>query len=506
MKKHISDPAPRFIELGLTIAPEIEAAVLHTLQKEKELRTPTVEALISELNEAIYPQSIGIHTTSGRSSLPSSTLSVHTRPPQSSVFIDNISVGQSRDDGWLMLEGIQSGNHHLRVIHDGFQDWFGDVVCDGKPAQIVAELRSQADDATERIVPPATESVHSLAETQLSHSGMRRTQMPGATATARQGVAVPVPAPKPKRGLFSPLVLGILGLLLLLVLGVAGITGAYMLGLFPKIGGGANNSVNRTVSPSPAATTTATTSPNVPPAKAELISIPGGAFTMGRNDGNENERPAHQVTVKDFGMDKTEVTNGEFLDFIHSSGYKPAAGEKFLAHWVNDKPIAGEENMPVRFVNIDDIKAFAAWRSKRDGVTYRLPTEQEWEYAARNGSKQNMYPWGDRFDAKCAVIDQTANDPVAVGTKSCANSWGVQDLIGNVFEWTGSEASLYPGSTGEILPRKEPYMMARGGSAFQKSSGPNAITATFRIDVPASRRSPELGFRLVRVQSTATAN
>ena len=64
------------------------------------------------------------------------------------------------------------------------------------------------------------------------------------------------------------------------------------------------------------------------------------------------------------------------------------------------KPIGGEETMPVRFVNMEDIKAFAAWRSKRDNTTYRLPTEQEWEYAARNGSKKNLYPWGDSFDPK----------------------------------------------------------------------------------------------------------
>jgi formylglycine-generating enzyme required for sulfatase activity len=151
-------------------------------------------------------------------------------------------------------------------------------------------------------------------------------------------------------------------------------------------------------------------------------------------------------------------------------------------------------------VNIEDIKSFAEWRSKRDGAQYRLPTEQEWEYAARSGSKGYLYPWGDKFDSKCAVIDQPTNDPVDVGTKSCPNIWGVQDLIGNVFEWTGSEPSLYPGSTGEIRPSTEPSRMLRGGGAIYKSSGPNAITSTFRIDVPAGRRSGELGFRLVRAE------
>ena len=484
MKKHVSDPAPRFIELGVTIAPEIEAAVLHTLQKEKEQRTPSVEVLIDELRAAIYPPAIGIHTTSGRGSLPVSTLTVHTRPPQSRVYVDNVAVGESHDDGQLMLEGIQSGNHQLRVSHAGFQDWFGDVVCDGKPAQVIAELRSESRTSQQITLPVGTETPHNLAETQLSHPEMQKTALQ-AWDTGRQDIGV-VSQP-PKRRLLSPLVLGIAGIVLLLMLGTAGIAGAYLLGLFPKIIG-PKNTVN-SASPSPSA---------VPPpvtVKAEMIEIPGGSFMMGRNSSNANERPEHQVTVKSFAMDKREVTNAEYLDFVSATGYKPLP-----AHWVNEKPIPGHENMPVRFVNADDVKTFAAWRSKRDGVTYRLPTEEEWEYAARNGNKENVYPWGDKFEARCAVIDQASNEPGIVGSKTCANSWGVEDLIGNVFEWTGSEASLYPGSTGEVRPLSEPHLMARGGSAFQKSSGPNAITSTFRIPVPASRRSAELGFRLVRPQ------
>jgi len=193
-------------------------------------------------------------------------------------------------------------------------------------------------------------------------------------------------------------------------------------------------------------------------------------------------------------MDKTEVTNAEYAQFIQETSYKVIP-----AHWVNGKPIAGHEQMPVRFVSAADADAFAQWRSKRDGVIYRLPTEQEWEYAARNGKARNLFPWGDKFEARCAMIDQSNNEPVAVA-KSCPNSWGVHDLIGNVFEWTSSDAALYPGNKGEMKNLSEKHLMVRGGSAFQKSTGPNAITSTFRIAIPASRRSAELGFRLVRSQ------
>ena len=480
MKKHVSDPAPRFIELGVTIAPEIEAAVLHTLQKEKEQRTASVEALVAELREAIYPQAIGIHTTSGRGALPVSTLTVHTRPAQSRVFVDNISVGQTRDDGWLLLEGIQSGNHHLRISHDGFQDWFGDVVCDGKPAQIVAELRAHGD-ASQRVAPLRGDTPHSLADTQISHTEMQKTAMQN-LATGQQDVGA-VSRP-PKRRLFSPLVLGAIALITLLVLGVAGLGGAFMLGLLPPIGRPGGNGTTSTPVPTPTAGSSGT--------KASLVDIPGGTFRMGRNVGPENERPEHEVTVESFKIDKTEITNAEYLEFVTAESYKP-----FPVHWVNEKPIPGQEQMPVRFVNLDDVKAFAAWRSKRDGVTYRLPSEMEWEYAARNGSKANLYPWGNKFDPQCAVIDQSSNDPTVVGSKSCPNTWGVQDLIGNVFEWTSSEPSLYPGSSGEVRPLSEPHLMLRGGAAIYKSTGANAITSTFRVAVPASTRRAEIGFRLV---------
>ncbi|PYS97937.1 MAG: hypothetical protein DMF63_17945 [Acidobacteria bacterium] len=488
MKKHVSDPAPRFIEVGINIAPEIEEAVLHTLQKDKEKRTPSVEALITELKNAIYPPGIGIHTTSsGPSShaLPVSRLSVHTRPPESRVYVDNIAVGQSRDDGWLMLEGIQSGNHHLRISKDGFQDWVGDIVCDGKPAQVVAELRTRGA-TSQKISPMVGDTPHSLAETQLSHPDMQRT----ALQNLHTGQHVGEVSQPPKRRMFSPLVLGLVGVVLLVVLGGGALAGAYMLGLIPKIPGG-GNIANSGPTPAPSGSPTLV-------AKAEMVDVPGGAFKMGRNGGNDNEKPEHSVTVKPFSMDKTEVTNAEFLDFMNTGGYRPASGDKFLANWENGKPIRGEENMPVRYVNIDDVNAFIAWRSKRDGVTYRLPTEEEWEFAARNGGKGNLYPWGDKFDASCAVLDRPSNDPAPVGTKSCPDDWGIQDLIGNVYEWTSAEPSLYPGSAGEVKPLNEPYRMLRGGAAAYKSSGPTAITSTFRFPFPASSRKAEVGFRLVK--------
>jgi serine/threonine-protein kinase len=154
MKKHISDPAPTLADAGLDVSPELERAIWHSLQKDPKNRTATVEEFVEELREAIMPGVPFIHTTSGRS-LPVSSLKITTRPPKSNVFVDNISVGQTQDNGLLLLDGIQSGNHRLRVSHDGFQDWLADVICDGKPQEVVAELREGEFDSRASIPMPA---------------------------------------------------------------------------------------------------------------------------------------------------------------------------------------------------------------------------------------------------------------------------------------------------------------------------------------------------------------
>ena len=230
----------------------------------------------------------------------------------------------------------------------------------------------------------------------------------------------------------------------------------------------------------------------------DLVDIPGGTFLMGRNDGDDNEKPEHPETVRPFKMDRTEVTNREFYEFMMATKYQPAEGENFLPHWVNGQPQAGHDRAPVRFVNIYDVNVFIKWRSARDGVAYRLPTEQEWEFAARNGSRANLYPWGHTFDPRCAHVDNKTNDPVTAG--GCSNQWGVVDLIGNVAEWTSSPAWNYPGNNELMSPTSEPHYMVRGGAAIYKSQGKHATTSTWRVKAPASRRRADVGFRLVASQ------
>ena len=213
---------------------------------------------------------------------------------------------------------------------------------------------------------------------------------------------------------------------------------------------------------------------------------------MGRKNGPPQETPAHAVTVQPFSMDRTEVSNTEYADFVRDTNRAAPA------HWIDKKPPFGQEMWPVVNVSFEEANAFAAWRSKRDGVSYRLPTEQEWEYAARNGEQSDLYPWGPDWKDKAAVLKDAT--PAAVGSRAEGkNKWGVFDLVGNVWEWTSSKASVYPGNPAVVPAGIQDWVTIRGGcyvSDPAKSDTP--VSSCLREFVPASKKTTLLGFRLVR--------
>jgi formylglycine-generating enzyme required for sulfatase activity len=191
-------------------------------------------------------------------------------------------------------------------------------------------------------------------------------------------------------------------------------------------------------------------------------------------------------------MDKTEVTNAEYGDFVRETNHPPPT------HWAGSKPSFGTERWPVVNVSIEDVNAFAQWRSKRDGVSYRLPTEEEWEYSARNGESDHLYPWGNDWKNKLAVLNETTPNDVGSHPDG-ANKWGVQDLIGNVWEWTSSKGSVYPGNDTEIHPSRQHWIAIRGGGYVTKTDDlDNPVTSCMRSFMDPVVKSPLLGFRLVR--------
>jgi formylglycine-generating enzyme required for sulfatase activity len=164
----------------------------------------------------------------------------------------------------------------------------------------------------------------------------------------------------------------------------------------------------------------------------EMVYVGGGDFLMGRNDGDEYSRPARLVSVKPFYMDKTEVTCEEYKKFIEATGYSPPSA------WQNHNFPPGAARKPVTGVTWDDANAFAKWKNKR------LPTEEEWEFAAR-GRDGRIYPWGNAWKPEMANADKQETGVQEVGLSGGQSPFGAFDMSGNAWEWTGSNAKPYPG-------------------------------------------------------------
>ena len=174
----------------------------------------------------------------------------------------------------------------------------------------------------------------------------------------------------------------------------------------------------------------ATPTPIPPPPSAvgaAMIAIPAGEFTMGSE--NKIERPPHTVFVDAFEMDQFEVTNEQFEKFVAETGYvtdAEKAGDTSWRYWAQGKP-----THPVVKVSWNDAKAFCEWAQKR------LPTEPEWEKAAR-GTDGRTYPWGNNWDANKANTKEAGyRGTTTVGSFPDGGSpYGVMDMAGNVAEWT----------------------------------------------------------------------
>ncbi|HEU4596855.1 MAG TPA: SUMF1/EgtB/PvdO family nonheme iron enzyme [Pyrinomonadaceae bacterium] len=330
-------------------------------------------------------------------------------------------------------------------------------------------------------------------------------QPPGVHVTTVQ----PPPSSSPSR---APLIA--LGALLLVGL-LAG-AGALAFYFWPR-GEVVNVNNSNGVPNDNAATPDATPTPGASPTPApeqrqpDLVALPGGALSIGRDDvppiTPELQRtratyllwvysqwPAREVTVKPFAIDRTEVTNEEYAEFVREEGH--AAPPEV---WDGGSPRAGQEKFPVSNVSFEDARRFAAWRSKRDGVTYRLPTEEEWEYAARGGDAARVFPWGGEWSAGRANLAGDA--PRAVGSFAEGRTpQGVEDMIGNVWEWTSSPAAMYKGNTRTVLlPADRCKLVVRGGSYESRPDGDEPVNAMSRRWFAKDFRSPVLGFRLVRV-------
>ena len=646
MKKHLTTEAPSFASFNLDVPASIERVVNHALAKEASHRPQSVEQLIHELRDAVSRPnavvsvlqtipSMDIRETIINSSIPSgslpsvgrydTTVSIHSFPSGSRVFINNVAVGVTNKDGLLVLNEMLRGQHQVVVLHEGYEDWSRSIDFPGGEFHLEANLRAVAtgavsgtigasslndssflvdtqaienkrlqqqeeerlrleNEAAERLKQEEDERARVeaarvaeeenrkraeaqaaiikrieeetrarlekearekseaearllekqrieiarieqlLAEEKLKNSksaitdGVGETSVPPPVAGAsventgsvrttyetqvltgdtgrisvvdslhdvvnQRGVVqksdtAAVPVPTPARTALPKYIIAAV-VVVVLVLG----GGTYYVVHLAR--GGALPLDPPPVKKPPVE--------NKPPkvVKADLVAIPGGTFMAGRDEGLPQEGPAHSVTVAPFMMDRTEVTNAEYSQFLVESKYTSPAG------WINNQPPSGQEQWPVSNVTLEDVNAFADWRSKRDGTSYRLPTEEEWEFAARSGVSTNLFPWGDSWDPKYANLGTKVIRPVG-SFPDGKNKWGAVDLIGNVWEWTSSKIVLYQGNPNKIPAEQLEWVVIRGGSFSSDATKGKAVTAVTRQWVEPTRRDGLLGFRLVR--------
>jgi formylglycine-generating enzyme required for sulfatase activity len=220
-----------------------------------------------------------------------------------------------------------------------------------------------------------------------------------------------------------------------------------------------------------------------------MIAIPAGEFTMGNDSGDGDETPAHKVSVDAFEIDKFEVTNEQFQDFVDQTGHVSTAekaGESGTWHTYAQ----GKPNHPVVLVSWSDAVAYCEWAGKR------LPTEAEWEKAAR-GPEEFIYPWGNEWATGKANTEESGyRGTTIVGSlPDGASPYGVMDMAGNVSEWTSDWYEAYPGTTFTSPYFGKKFRVIRGGGWFSSS---DLVRTTERSGSVVDLHNDDVGFRCAR--------
>lgn len=263
----------------------------------------------------------------------------------------------------------------------------------------------------------------------------------------------------------------------------------------------------------------------------KMILVEGGTFTMGSNSGVPEEKPAHKVTISSFTICDHEVTVSEYKKFTSATGKEmpPSPSKKWMDTHTPTKMLYAssgksfwgwEANFPIHHVNWFDAVEYCNWLSSKNGLNkcykknadggwdfdrtkngYRLPTEAEWEFAARGGNKTSgsKYSGSNDINAVC-WYDETTKlaGPKAVKTKK-ANELGIYDMSGNVWEWC---SDYYKSNFYSSSPAKDPfcnsvmpYRVLRGGSWHYRAE---LAKVTSRDGPKAAKTNYNYGFRVAK--------
>jgi formylglycine-generating enzyme required for sulfatase activity len=262
----------------------------------------------------------------------------------------------------------------------------------------------------------------------------------------------------------------------------------------------------------------------------KMVVIPSGSFVMGSPDSEEgradDEGPVHRVKIASFALSQTEITRGQFAEFVNKTKY--SAGDKCMTleegvvedrngSW-RELSYSQDNNYPIGCVNWSDAQAYTKWLSRKTGKKYRLPTEAEWEYAARGNTSTARY-WGDKSEEACNFAngaDKTAQAEIKGASSwdahNCtdgfaytspvgsfkANPFGLNDMLGNAWEWTeDGYHDNYTGAPidGSAWKGESEKRVLRGGSW---NNSPRNMRSAVRNSYKSDLRYSFFGFRLAR--------
>ena len=240
----------------------------------------------------------------------------------------------------------------------------------------------------------------------------------------------------------------------------------------------------------------------------EMVHIPAGPFTMGSTEQHvaaigmgsgleewfNNELPQHTVNLQAYAIGKYPVTNAEYQAFVRSSGREAPRG------WEGEEFPEGKANHPVVLVTWQDAVVYCRWLQQQTGDVYMLPSEAEWEKAARGSADARIYPWGDLFKMhSCNTKEARIGHTVPVGQYSPQGDspYGCVDMSGNVWEWTRSHLKDYPYSyqdgREDLEAGDDVARVMRGGSFLDLQAD---ARVSFRIRLDPYLRNFDLGFRV----------
>jgi serine/threonine-protein kinase len=487
MKKHLMAPPPPLATPELGISTSVEQVVHRALEKQREMRTASVEEFIAELEQAVrHPTPVKAKAKAKVKKPSTAKATTRTRRRKTSQLTPE--------------EPAASVNGEEKASEEAVAPVFAqDVDTYRSPVP-----RAQSENETAKLprpVPslPSVNQAGSLPKASEPAPRKAEKSTPVESAENRDKPdrkSKPIVRPVPEQRLPGRVAISqqsFVGNFLRRRFAVPLVAGAVVfcliaLSLFVYSLKGAGPPALQVQS-----------APLAASIKRDMVLIEGGTFTMGWNKGDE-QKGEHTVTIPSFYLDKYEVTNSEYAEFIKDTGRSapaidPALKGTYWVPWKGNDPPSGRDRWPVANVSPTDVEAFAAWLSKRDGVVYRLPTEEEWEFAARNGAKDTLFPWGNSWEDGRANINRKTT-PVNVGSfPQGATQTGVQDMVGNVWEWTSSKARFYDHRP---VDSYKDGRVRRGGSFFEKFSSDfyNATDRNWYGD--ENFKFPTVGFRLAR--------